>query len=164
MHSPSGMHPFGRASGFAVSCVFLVGTGVARADMPKINASRPALVCCKTHQGENSIRCFSDRRGLLVVLALSACGSNSRLRTTTSDASTTQWHGSTFVDAGNSPTNDRVIDGGVTCSRLDGGTPYDPRAFNGVCPSAGCPSGTVCTVEVGGVAGGGGEQNSGSIA
>ena len=42
------------------------------------------------------------------------------------------------------------------CSYADGAAP-DGGAFQGVCPAAGCPSGTVCVVEVGGVAGGGGE-------
>jgi len=48
-------------------------------------------------------------------------------------------------------------DGSATmCTYADGGAP-DGAAFSGVCPSAGCPSGTVCVVEVGGPAGGGGE-------
>jgi hypothetical protein len=44
----------------------------------------------------------------------------------------------------------------LMCTYADGGTP-DGGAFNGVCPSTGCPAGTVCVVEVGGPGGGGGE-------
>lgn len=47
-------------------------------------------------------------------------------------------------------------DASLTCSYPDGGAP-DGGAFQGVCPAGGCPSGTVCVVEIGGVAGGGGE-------
>jgi hypothetical protein len=48
-------------------------------------------------------------------------------------------------------------DANLTCSYPDGGAPADGGAFQGVCPTGGCPSGTVCVTEVGGVAGGGGE-------
>ena len=48
-------------------------------------------------------------------------------------------------------------DGPLMCTYPDGGAPVDGSAFNGVCPIGGCPSGTVCVVEIGGVAGGGGE-------
>jgi len=51
---------------------------------------------------------------------------------------------------------DASADASLTCSYPDGGVP-DGGAFQGVCPAGGCPSGTVCVVEVGGVAGGGGE-------
>jgi hypothetical protein len=47
-------------------------------------------------------------------------------------------------------------DASLMCSYPDGGAP-DGAAFQGICPAGGCPSGTVCVVEVGGVAGGGGE-------
>jgi hypothetical protein len=43
------------------------------------------------------------------------------------------------------------------CTYPDGGAPSAGSAFNGTCPPAGCPAGTVCVIEVGGVAGGGGE-------
>jgi hypothetical protein len=52
---------------------------------------------------------------------------------------------------------DGSSDGPLTCSYAAGGAAPDGGAFQGVCPAAGCPSGTVCVVEVGGVAGGGGE-------
>lgn len=52
---------------------------------------------------------------------------------------------------------DGSSDGPSACSYADGGGAPDGGAFQGVCPAAGCPSGTVCVVEVGGVAGGGGE-------
>lgn len=44
----------------------------------------------------------------------------------------------------------------LMCTYADGGTP-DGGAFSSLCPSAGCPTGTVCVVEVGGPGGGGGE-------
>lgn len=48
-------------------------------------------------------------------------------------------------------------DGGAQmCTYADGGM-LDGGAFNGVCPDAGCPAGTACVTEIGGVAGGGGE-------
>ena len=46
--------------------------------------------------------------------------------------------------------------GSQMCTYADGGAP-DAGTFSGVCPSAGCPAGTVCVREVGGPAGGGGE-------
>jgi hypothetical protein len=52
---------------------------------------------------------------------------------------------------------DGSIDRPLTCSYADGGAQPDGGTFQGVCPAAGCPAGTVCVVEVGGVAGGGGE-------
>jgi hypothetical protein len=53
--------------------------------------------------------------------------------------------------------NDAGGDANVACSYPDGGAPGDGGAFNGLCPASGCPNGTVCVVEVGGVGGGGGE-------
>jgi hypothetical protein len=51
---------------------------------------------------------------------------------------------------------DAAGDGPKTCSYADGGAP-DGGAFQGACPASGCPAGSVCVVEIGGVAGGGGE-------
>lgn len=53
--------------------------------------------------------------------------------------------------------NDLSSDGVAMCTYPDGGAPGDGGTFNSVCPTAGCPSGTVCVVEIGGIAGGGGE-------
>jgi hypothetical protein len=52
---------------------------------------------------------------------------------------------------------DASSDGPKTCSYTDGGALADGGAFRGTCPASGCPAGSVCVVEVGGVAGGGGE-------
>ena len=52
---------------------------------------------------------------------------------------------------------DASSDGPKTCSYADGGAPPDGGAFRGACPASGCPAGSVCVVEIGGVAGGGGE-------
>jgi len=62
------------------------------------------------------------------------------------------------TDAGDgSSTDDSSSDGAAMCTYADGRAPGDGGTFNSVCPTTGCPSGTVCVVEVGGVAGGGGE-------
>ncbi len=53
--------------------------------------------------------------------------------------------------------SDGSADAILTCSYPDGGAPADGGTFQGVCPVGGCPNGTVCVVEVGGIAGGGGE-------
>jgi len=55
------------------------------------------------------------------------------------------------------PGQDASSDGPRTCSYADGGVLPDGGAFQSVCPAAGCPAGTVGVVEIGGVAGGGGE-------
>ena len=48
--------------------------------------------------------------------------------------------------------------GAEECTYDDGGAVFDGSSrFGGVCPDGGCPTGTICAVEVGGVAGGGGE-------
>jgi hypothetical protein len=47
-------------------------------------------------------------------------------------------------------------DGGTRCTYADGGSPGQPSDFSNGCPSSGCPAGTVCVGEVGGIAGGGG--------
>jgi hypothetical protein len=52
---------------------------------------------------------------------------------------------------------DASSDANLMCSYPDGGAPGDGGTFNSVCPTGGCPTGTVCVAEVGGVAGGGGE-------
>jgi hypothetical protein len=52
---------------------------------------------------------------------------------------------------------DGSADGAAMCTYAAGGPVPDGGTFNSVCPTAGCPSGTVCVVEIGGVAGGGGE-------
>ncbi|MEO5767305.1 MAG: hypothetical protein ABIS92_03050 [Polyangia bacterium] len=56
------------------------------------------------------------------------------------------------------PSGDAGDDATLTCSYPDGGASIDGSAFNGVCPATGCPAGTVCVFEIGGVAGGGGES------
>lgn len=48
-------------------------------------------------------------------------------------------------------------DGGVRCTYDQGGSPGEPTDFAKGCPASGCPAGTVCVSEAGGVAGGGGE-------
>ncbi len=52
---------------------------------------------------------------------------------------------------------DASSDGPKTCSYADGGAASDSGVFQGTCPASGCPAGSVCVVEIGGVAGGGGE-------
>jgi hypothetical protein len=52
---------------------------------------------------------------------------------------------------------DASSDGIVMCSYGDGGARPDGGTFQGVCPASGCPTGTVCVAEIGGVGGGGGE-------
>jgi hypothetical protein len=47
-------------------------------------------------------------------------------------------------------------DGGVRCTYDQGGSPGEPTDFAQGCPPSGCPAGTVCVTEAGGVAGGGG--------
>lgn len=47
-------------------------------------------------------------------------------------------------------------DGGVRCTYDQGGSPGTPTDFSKGCPAAGCPAGTVCVREAGGVAGDGG--------
>jgi hypothetical protein len=47
-------------------------------------------------------------------------------------------------------------DGGPTCTYDNGAAPGKPSNIQGSCPTSGCPAGTVCVTEVGGVAGGGG--------
>jgi hypothetical protein len=48
-------------------------------------------------------------------------------------------------------------DGGLRCTYDDAGSPGTPTDFSGGCPPSGCPAGTVCVSESGGIAGGGGE-------
>ena len=57
------------------------------------------------------------------------------------------------TDAG----EDTSGDASRVCSYPDGGAPADGGTFGSACPVGGCPTGTVCVSEVGGVAGGGGE-------
>jgi hypothetical protein len=52
---------------------------------------------------------------------------------------------------------DGSSDSSLMCTYPAGGGPGDGGTFNSVCPTGGCPTGKVCVVEVGGVAGGGGE-------
>jgi hypothetical protein len=49
-----------------------------------------------------------------------------------------------------------TVDGSVMCTYSDGGALADAGASNNTCAPGGCPSGTICVAEVGGVAGGGG--------
>ena len=49
-------------------------------------------------------------------------------------------------------------DAHAICTYPAGGAPIDGSAFNGFCPPGGCPAGTVCVRELGGVAGPGGEH------
>jgi hypothetical protein len=89
----------------------------------------------------SSLRCWLAVAGLLA-----ACGSSS----------------TSVKDAGDASSSDATLDGqasdtDLVCSHLDGGAPGDGGTFNGVCPTSGCPAGTVCVVETGGTAGGGGE-------
>jgi hypothetical protein len=63
----------------------------------------------------------------------------------------------TSQDGSGDGPQDASSDGSAMCAYADGGAPTDGGAFQGVCPAAGCPAGMVCVVEIGGVAGGGGE-------
>jgi hypothetical protein len=66
----------------------------------------------------------------------------------TADADATGDDGSDAGDADASP---------LDCVSRDGGSLFDAASrFRGSC-SGGCPAGTICAVEIGGVAGGGGE-------
>jgi hypothetical protein len=53
--------------------------------------------------------------------------------------------------------SERPADGGTSCTYDNAGAPGKPSDFGGACPKSGCPAGTVCVAEAGGVAGGGGE-------
>ena len=84
---------------------------------------------------------------LLLSAALGGCSSTSQTPKDAGDAGST--------DA--TPSSDGSGDAPLTCTYPDGGAPGDGGTFNSVCPTSGCPGGTVCVVEIGGVAGGGGE-------
>ena len=67
--------------------------------------------------------------------------------------------GATDADAtGNDGSNEGDADAGpLDCVSGDGGSLFDAASrFQGSC-SGGCPAGTICAVEIGGVRGGGGE-------
>lgn len=99
----------------------------------------------------------AKRSVLLGFLLLAACSSSS---STPHDAGddpgadiSSSDVSSTDVSSGKDVSSDRTS----MCTYPDGGAPGDGGTFNGHCPTAGCASGTVCVVEIGGVAGGGGE-------
>ena len=100
--------------------------------------------------------------GAGVALILCACGS-ATVTPSTSDASVTPDAAATDA-SGSPPGSDAApnTDGGldasaVDCTYGDGGLMPDAAArFQGSCAN-GCPPGTICAVQIGGVAGGGGE-------
>ena len=92
---------------------------------------------------------------LLAFLICGGCGSSSSRSTVDASADA---HDEAAIDTGDDQSSDGVADGPATCTYPDGVMPADGGAFSGICPSGGCPAGTVCVVEVGGVAGGGGES------
>jgi hypothetical protein len=84
---------------------------------------------------------------VLLLGALGGCSTTSQPPKDAGDAATTD----------SIPGIDESIESNRMCTYPDGGAPGDGGTFNSVCPTSGCPSGTVCVFEVGGVAGGGGE-------
>jgi hypothetical protein len=99
----------------------------------------------------------------LCALVLCSCGGNS-VAPPPADASV----GADATSAGDARADETGADGGssgdagtdggaVECANADAGMTLDASArFEGSCAN-GCPPGTICTVEIGGVAGGGGE-------
>jgi hypothetical protein len=106
---------------------------------------------------DRDARTFACTTLLAVTIAVGACGGESLGRDAATDASGNGGHGGSSGTGGTGASRDAQGDAKQMCSYPDGGAPADGGAFNGVCPSSGCPSGTVCVAEVGGVAGGGGE-------
>jgi hypothetical protein len=94
---------------------------------------------------------------LFCFVILAACSSSSSSSKDAGDGSSADVPSSDVSPADVPSTIDSSLDGVVMCTYADGGTPGDGGTFNSVCPTGGCPSGTVCVVEIGGVAGGGGE-------
>jgi hypothetical protein len=92
-----------------------------------------------------------------VAITVGACGRGSLPGDAATDASGGGGHGGSGGTGGAGPSIDAAGDAKQMCSYPNGGAPADGGAFNGICPSSGCPSGTVCVAETGGVAGGGGE-------
>jgi hypothetical protein len=100
-------------------------------------------------------------------IAVSACGGrtigfsdDASLDGLSDDAGEPTLIGDATFDAGSDADSD-VDAGPLDCTYDDGGATFDPNSrfsgrFQGSCAS-GCPAGTVCAVEIGGVAGGGGE-------
>jgi hypothetical protein len=93
---------------------------------------------------------------LFCFLTIAGCSSSSSTANDAGDARGSDVPSSDVSSTDGSATGDGSTDGAM-CTYLDGGAPGDAGTFNSVCPTAGCPSGTVCVVEIGGVAGGGGE-------
>lgn len=103
---------------------------------------------------------FIIKLGLWTFLGMTAsttaagCGGVSQ---SPADASSMDVHDAAANDSSDAPPTDRPIDGSALCSYPAGKGPADGGTFNSVCPTGGCPAGTVCVSETGGVAGGGGE-------
>ncbi len=93
---------------------------------------------------------------LICFLIVAGCSSASSKANDAGDARGSDVPPSDVSSADGSSTGDGSTDVAM-CTYLDAGVPGDAGTFNSVCPTAGCPSGTVCVVEIGGVAGGGGE-------
>jgi hypothetical protein len=137
--------------------LLLVATEVARADH--------ALAMMRTRRQHVPSPKHPNRwplagLGGAFALALCACG-NATSAQTPFDASLPPANpdasGSPFgTDA--APNADAALDAGaIDCTYGDGGAAPDAAArFHGSCAN-GCPPGTICAVEIGGVAGGGGE-------
>lgn len=103
---------------------------------------------------------------VLCVLALTSCGGGASSGSPDAstedvvDAPTFQFDAGAAdaVPTGDDASNDGDADAGpVDCVSGDGGSVFDAASrFHGSC-SGGCPAGTICAIEIGGVAGGGGE-------
>jgi hypothetical protein len=93
----------------------------------------------------------------VAVIAAGACSSTNSSSDAGADASGAGGQAGSLAGTGGAGNGAMGGSGGAMCSYPDGGAPVDGAAFNGVCPQSGCPAGTVCVFEVGGVAGGGGE-------
>ena len=83
---------------------------------------------------------------LLLGAVLGGCGSTTQSAKDAGDAA--------LPDA--MPGRDGASDSNLMCTYADGGAQGDGAATNTVCPTGGCPTGTVCVYESGGAGGPGG--------
>ena len=98
-------------------------------------------------KAEGRLRVFFAGCVLLLGAALCGCSSTSVSAKDAGDGSA----------ADSTLGGDRPADAPLICTYPDGRAPGDGGTFNSMCPTGGCRAGTVCVVEIGGVAGGGGE-------
>ena len=94
---------------------------------------------------------------LFCFLTIVGCSTSSSTTNDAGDARVSDVPSSDVVSPDGSFISDGSIDGAM-CTYLDAGAPGDAGTFNSFCPAAGCPSGSICVREVGGVAGEGGGE------